>query len=87
MIETIDRQTPRCELFLGCNDHIFSVIPPTPSLAVSFPSFLPLLTTGDALLTVATGSISDAQAEREGLVDTCVYAVLNVVEIKVKREV
>lgn len=50
-------------------------------------SFLPLFATGDALLTVATGFISDAQAEREGLVPTCVYAILNVVEIKVKDEV
>lgn len=64
---------------------------PIPSLAVSLspflPSFLPLFATGDALLTVATGFISDAQAEREGLVPTCVYAILNVVEIKVKDEV
>ena len=52
-----------------------------------FTSFLPILTTGDALLTVATGSISDVQAEREGLVATCVYAVLNVVDIKVNSEV
>ena len=66
-------------------------MPPIPSLAVSLspflPSFLPLFATGDALLTVATGFISDAQAEREGLVPTCVYAILNVVEIKVKDEV
>ena len=52
-----------------------------------FTSFLPILTAGDALLTVATGSISDVQAEREGLVATCVYAVLNVVDIKVNIEV
>lgn len=38
---------------------------------------------GNALLTVATGALSEAQAERAGLVATHAYAVLNVVEVKV----
>lgn len=33
---------------------------------------------GDALVTVATGELSDAEAERTGLVPTHAYAVLDV---------
>lgn len=39
---------------------------------------------GDLLVTVATGSMSDAQAERSGLVGAHAYALLNIVEIKVR---
>lgn len=39
---------------------------------------------GIALLTVATGELGGGQAERAGLVPTHAYAVLNVVEVKVK---
>ncbi len=39
--------------------------------------------TGDALLTVATGELSEAQADRAGLVATHAYAILNVVQYKV----
>ena len=42
-----------------------------------------LMTSGNALLTVATGELSDAEADRAGLVTTHAYAVLNVVQIKV----
>lgn len=38
---------------------------------------------GSALVTVATGQLSPAEAERAGLVPTHAYAVLNVVQIKV----
>lgn len=38
---------------------------------------------GNALLTVATGELSDADADRAGLVPTHAYAVLSVVEYKV----
>ena len=38
---------------------------------------------GNALITVATGPLSDAEAERIGLVSTHAYAVLSVVEVKV----
>ena len=38
---------------------------------------------GMALVTVATGPMSESQAERAGLVQTHAYAVLNVVHIKV----
>ncbi|XP_064402282.1 calpain-7-like isoform X2 [Halichondria panicea] len=37
---------------------------------------------GNALLTVATGELSEAQAERAGLVATHAYAILNVVQYK-----
>ena len=62
------------KLFLVCKSisvQCFFSLPP------SFP-------TGDALLTVATGPLSDKEAERAGLVPTHAYAVLNVVEIKVR---
>ncbi len=39
--------------------------------------------TGNALLTVATGKLSEADSDRAGLVTTHAYAVLNLVEIKV----
>ena len=52
------------------------VLPP------SLPPSLPPI--GDALLTVATGPLSDREAERAGLVPTHAYAVLNVIEIKVR---
>ena len=42
------------------------------------------LSVGMALITVATGPMSEAQAERAGLVQTHAYAVLNVVHIKVR---
>ena len=38
---------------------------------------------GNALITVATGVLSDTQADRAGLVPTHAYAVLSVVEYKV----
>lgn len=38
---------------------------------------------GNALMTVATGELSDAEADRAGLVSTHAYAVLSVVEYKV----
>ena len=49
---------------------------------LSLPPSLPPI--GDALLTVATGPLSDREAERAGLVPTHAYAVLNVIEIKVR---
>ncbi len=42
-----------------------------------------LFSIGNALLTVATGELSEAQAERAGLVATHAYAILNVVQYKV----
>jgi hypothetical protein len=39
--------------------------------------------TGNALLTVATGQLSEVESDRAGLVTTHAYAVLNLVEIKV----
>ena len=38
---------------------------------------------GNALLTIATGELSEVQAERTGLVPTHAYAILNVLEVKV----
>ena len=38
---------------------------------------------GDVLVTVATGEMSDAEADRSGLVSAHAYALLNIVEIKV----
>lgn len=38
---------------------------------------------GNALMTVATGELSDTQADRAGLVPTHAYAVLSVVEYQV----
>ena len=43
------------------------------------PSYFP----GDVLITVATGFISDAEAERAGLVQTHAYAVLDIRKIQV----
>ena len=40
---------------------------------------------GDVLVTVATGELSDAEAERTGLVPTHAYAVLNVRVVMNKR--
>ena len=37
---------------------------------------------GTALITVATGPMSEAQEERTGLVKTHAYAVLNIAEVK-----
>ena len=37
---------------------------------------------GTALITVATGSMSEAEEERAGLVKTHAYAVLSMVEVK-----
>lgn len=39
-------------------------------------------TAGTALITVATGPLSEAQEERAGLVKTHAYAVLSIVEVK-----
>ena len=39
--------------------------------------------TGNALLTVATGKLSEVESDRAGLVTTHAYAVLSLVEIKV----
>ncbi len=39
---------------------------------------------GNALMTVATGDLSEAQADRAGLVPTHAYAVLNVVHVQVR---
>lgn len=38
---------------------------------------------GNALLTVATGQLSEGESERTGLVTTHAYAVLNLAEFKV----
>ena len=38
---------------------------------------------GNALLTVATGKLSEGESERAGLVTTHAYAVLNLADIKV----
>ena len=62
-------------------------LPPSslsPSLLLSsLPPSLPP-SPGDSLLSVATGALSEAQTERAGLVPTHAYAVLNVIEIKVR---
>lgn len=42
------------------------------------------LRNGHCLGTVATGELSDIQAERTGLVPTHAYAILNVKSVKVK---
>ena len=44
-----------------------------------------LLYVGNALLTVATGELSEGKAERAGLVPTHAYAVLSVVEVQVRE--
>ena len=41
------------------------------------------LIVGNALLTVATGKLSEGESERAGLVTTHAYAVLNLADIKV----
>ena len=38
---------------------------------------------GNALLTVATGQLTETESERAGLVTTHAYAVLNLIEVKV----
>jgi calpain-7 len=38
---------------------------------------------GDVLVTVATGEMSDAEADRSGLVSAHAFTLLNIVEIKV----
>ena len=43
------------------------------------------LLNGKALLTIATGDIGEAEAERAGLVPTHAYAVLDMREIRGKR--
>ena len=42
------------------------------------------LTTGDCLITVATGPLSDSDADRAGLVSTHAYALLDMRKIQVK---
>ena len=42
-----------------------------------------LCSTGNALITVATGTISEATADRTGLVSAHAYAVLSIREVKV----
>lgn len=46
---------------------------------------LTVCSAGNALLTIATGELSNGQAERAGLVPTHAYAILNVVEVQVLR--
>ena len=46
---------------------------------IPFASFC----SGNTLVTVATGEIGQADAERAGLVPTHAYAVLNIVEVQV----
>jgi calpain-7 len=48
-----------------------------------FNTLLQRLHRGDVLATVATGLLSESDAERAGLVPTHAYAVLDVKEIKV----
>ena len=44
------------------------------------------LTTGDCLITVATGPLSDSDADRAGLVSTHAYALLDMRKIQVSRD-
>lgn len=48
-----------------------------------FDKLLSRLHKGDVLVTVATGEMSEAEADRSGLVPTHAYAVLDVRKIKV----
>jgi calpain-7 len=48
-----------------------------------FDKLLTRLHNGDVLITVATGEMSEAKADRSGLVPTHAYAVLDVRKIKV----
>lgn len=48
-----------------------------------FEKLLTRMAKGDVLVTVATGELSDAEAERSGLVPTHAYAVLDIKKIKV----
>lgn len=41
---------------------------------------------GDVLVTVATGEMSDAEAERSGLVSAHAYALLDIREVKVRLQ-
>lgn len=50
-----------------------------------FKTLLTRLHNGDVLVTVATGDLSDADADRTGLVSTHAYAVLDAREIKVSH--
>lgn len=56
---------------------------PTFNKASIFQMLLTRLSSGHVLLTVATGEISDAEANRSGLVSTHAYAVLDIKEIDV----
>lgn len=47
-----------------------------------FEKLLTRMAKGDVLVTVATGELSDAEAERSGLVPTHAYAVLDIKKIK-----
>jgi calpain-7 len=49
-----------------------------------FDKLLDRLHKGDVLVTVATGEMSEAEAERSGLVPTHAYAVLDVRKFKVR---
>lgn len=44
------------------------------------------LNTGDCLITVATGPLSDSDADRAGLVSTHAYALLDMRKIQVSRD-
>jgi calpain-7 len=48
-----------------------------------FDKLLSRLHKGDVLVTVATGEMTDAEADRSGLVPTHAYAVLDVRMVKV----
>lgn len=67
-------------LFLKCLNVYFNTIKEAVCRAVML---LLYSDTGDALITVATGSLSSTQAERTGLVSTHAYAVLDVKQVKV----
>ena len=49
-------------------------------------SFFFYLNTGDCLITVATGPLSDSDADRAGLVSTHAYALLDMRKIQVSRD-
>lgn len=49
-------------------------------------NFFFYLNTGDCLITVATGPLSDSDADRAGLVSTHAYALLDMRKIQVSRD-